>query len=189
MTMASTRNTQSGLSMLEVLVTIVLLSIGLLGLAGLQSRVQVAEIDAYQRSQSLILLQDMYDRIAANRGNAASYVTGSGSPVGAGMTCPTATATLVQRDLREWCLALQGAAETSGTTYVGAMVGGRGCIENIGTNEYMITVAWQGLRPLTAPPTSVACGANLYDGASGSSCTNDTCRRTVSTAIQIGVLQ
>ena len=50
---------------------------GLLGVAGLQSRMQVAEVEAYQRTQAIVLLQDMVDRINANRVNAASYATGS----------------------------------------------------------------------------------------------------------------
>jgi type IV pilus assembly protein PilV len=30
---------------------------------------------------------------------------------------------------------------------VGAMVGGRGCIDDIGGGEYLVTVAWQGQAP------------------------------------------
>jgi type IV pilus modification protein PilV len=70
---------QAGTSLIEVLVTIVILAIGLLGLAGLQSRLQVSEMESYQRAQALVLLNDMVGRIEANRTNAASYVTGAGS--------------------------------------------------------------------------------------------------------------
>ncbi|MHB1054222.1 MAG: type IV pilus modification protein PilV, partial [Thiobacillus sp.] len=66
---------QRGTSLLEVLVTILILAIGLLGLAGLQARLQVSEMESYQRSQALILLDDMASRIAANRPNALSYAT------------------------------------------------------------------------------------------------------------------
>ena len=67
--------------MLEVFITIVILTIGLLGLAGLQSRLQASEMEAYQRAQALILLNDMASRIATNRANAASYVTGADNPL------------------------------------------------------------------------------------------------------------
>ena len=60
---------QHGLTMLEVLITIIIVSLGLLGLAGLQARVQVAELEAYQRTQAIVLLQEMVDRINANRRN------------------------------------------------------------------------------------------------------------------------
>jgi type IV pilus assembly protein PilV len=179
---------QYGLSMIEVLVTIVILAIGLLGLAGLQSRLQVSEIESYQRAQALILLEDMAHRISANRNNAASYVTTAASPLGADMTCPTSTATRQDNDFIEWCNALQGAAETSSaSSSVGAMVGGRGCVEDIGGGQYMVTVAWQGLTPISAPPASVACGQNLYDSASGN-CIDDLCRRVVTTIVRVATL-
>jgi type IV pilus assembly protein PilV len=178
---------QNGTSMIEVLVTIIILAIGLLGLAGLQSRLQSSEMEAYQRAQALILLNDMASRIAANRTEAASYAAyDSSSPLGVGMTCPTATGTAQEFDVREWCEALQGAAESMGGSNVGAMVGGRGCIDDLGDDEYMVTVAWQGLNPVSAPPDSVACGEGEYDG--GTACVNDLCRRAVTTIVRMGNL-
>lgn len=176
---------QAGTSMLEVLITIVILAIGLLGLAGLQSRLQTSEMEGYQRAQAMILLEDMSNRMAANRSNAASYVTGTANPIGAGMTCPAADATLRDQDVRQWCTGLQGAAEKSGSTSVGTMIGGRGCIEALPDNEYMITVAWQGMGGISAPPASVACGAGQYDGGP---CTGDLCRRAVTTLVRIAPL-
>lgn len=191
---ASGSHRQRGVSLIEVLVTILILSIGLLGVAGLQSRLQMSEMEAYQRSQALILLSDMANRVAANRNAAASYAAAAGtsSPMGVGATCTTSTASRKDIDLGEWCNALQGAAEsiTSGgaTTRVGAMLGARGCVESLGSGEYMITVAWQGMGPISAPPTSVACGAGQYNGASGSSCVNDLCRRVVTTIVRVADL-
>ena len=177
---------QSGTTLLEVLVTLVILAIGLLGLAGLQARLQASEMEAYQRAQALILLNDMASRIATNRTNAASYVTGAGAPL-VGGSCPTSSVTRQQADASEWCLALEGAGETdSAGNNVGAMVGGRGCVEPLPGNEYLITVAWQGLSPLSAPPASVACGQGQYNGGGG--CINDQCRRTVTTVVRIGNL-
>lgn len=179
---------QRGTSMIEVLVTLVILAIGLLGLAGMQVRLQMSEMEGYQRAQAIILLEDMAHRFAVNRGAAADYVTGAASPLGGNTACPVAVATLQQRDAREWCGALQGAAEKSGSSNVGTMIGGRGCIENLNNNEYLITVAWQGLGAVSAPPASVACGQDLYDGGAGSSCTGDRCRRTVTTIVKIAPL-
>ena len=180
---------QHGTSMIEVLVTIVILTFGLLGLAGLQSRLHVSEIEAYQRAQALVLLEDMENRITTNRSNAASYVTGTDSPLGAEHTCSyTSSSTLQQKDVCQWSEALQGAGELSGNSKVGALIGGRGCVENLGNNEYLITVAWQGMSPASTPPSSVACGQNLYDGGSNSSCTDDRCRRVATTVVRIGTL-
>lgn len=181
---------QRGLTLIEVLVTILILSIGLLGMAGLQSRLQMSEMEAYQRAQALLLLNDMANRIATNRNFAASYVTGTSSPLGAGMTCPTTTANQQQIDAGEWCNALQGAGETeSGDgSRLGAMLGGRGCVESLGSGQYLVTVAWQGLTPISAPPGGVACGAGSYNGPTGSACVNDLCRRVVTTIVRVATL-
>ncbi|MFH1603933.1 MAG: prepilin-type N-terminal cleavage/methylation domain-containing protein, partial [Pseudomonadota bacterium] len=40
---------QRGTTMLEVLVTIVILAFGMLGLAGMQSKIFTAEMESYQR--------------------------------------------------------------------------------------------------------------------------------------------
>lgn len=177
---------QSGTSLIEVLVTIVILALGLLGLVGLQSRLQISEIEAYQRAQALILLNDMANRISANRGHADDYV--DASPLGSGMTCPTSTSTRSNADATEWCNALQGASELSSTnTRIGAMVGALGCVETTGTSgEYLITVAWQGMAPISAPPVTLTCGEGSYDGDGG--CTDDRCRRVVSTIVRLGNL-
>ena len=178
---------QRGTSMIEVLVTVVILTFGLLGLAGMQSRMQQSEMEAYQRAQALVLLEDMANRLAVNRdaAAAASYVTST--PLGTDFDCSIDGASTRQaRDACEWSDALQGAAETAGGNKIGAMVGARGCIESLpgGANQYMVTVAWQGRMPLTAP--AAACGQNLYD--SGDNCTGDRCRRTVTTIVRFGTL-
>jgi type IV pilus assembly protein PilV len=187
-----TRHSQSGqrgASMIEVLVTIVILAFGLLGLVGLQSKLQLSEMEAYQRAQALILLEDMANRIASNRNAAESYVTDVDAPLGVDHICTVNPATTrAVQDTCEWSQALQGAAEVTGTSKVGAMIGGRGCVESLGSGEYLVTVAWQGMGPISAPPASVACGLNNYNGPSGSVCVNDLCRRTLTTVVRIANL-
>jgi type IV pilus assembly protein PilV len=169
---------QRGTSLIEVLVTLVILSIGLLGLAGLQSRLQVSELEAYQRAQALILLDDMASRVAANRANAASYAT---DPI-TGLSAANCSSGFA--DAVEWCNALQGAAETTGGSNVGAMIGGRGCVIALPgglPGEFLVTVAWQGLTPIAAPPAAVTCGQGSY-GA------NDAYRRVVTTIVNTAPL-
>ena len=180
---------QRGLSLVEVLVTMVILAIGLLGLVGLQARLQILQSEAYQRAQALMLLKDMTGRIANNRNNAAAYATGAANPLGEGMTCPSNVSTRQNADLSEWCTLLQGASEeTTTSSRVGAMVGGRGCVESLGNGRFLVTVAWQGLAPISAsaPPVSVACGAGDYDG--GTVCVDDLCRRVVTSIVRIANL-
>lgn len=183
---APRRAAQNGSSLLEVLVTVIIIATGLLGLAGVLARLHVSEMEGYQRAQAVILLEDMVHRIDANRKAASAYVTTADSPLGAGMTCPSAVSTLQQRDASEWCAALQGAAEKTGTSTVGAMIGGRGCVEDLGNSEYLVTVAWQGLGAVSAPPDSVACGKDLYND--GATCAGGRCRRAVTSIVKIAPL-
>jgi type IV pilus assembly protein PilV len=179
---------QSGTSLVEVLVTVVIVAIGLLGLAGLQSRLQVSDVESYQRAQALLLLDDIAARISTNRTAVATYVTGSAAPLGFGMACPATNiaSTPAEIDAAQWCAALQGAAELNGGARAGAMIGARGCIEQLPNDDYLVTVAWQGMAPISAPPVSVACGAGAYDSAG--TCPNDLCRRVVTTVVRISSL-
>jgi type IV pilus assembly protein PilV len=135
-----------------------------------------------------MLLKDMAGRIANNRNDSVLYVTGADTPVGVGDDCPDPGVTRREADVAEWCAALQGAAESLGGSEVGAMVGGRGCVEDLGSGRFLVTVTWQGLAPISAPPAGVACAANEYDGGVGSVCTNDLCRRAVTTIVRIPTL-
>jgi len=179
---------QGGTTLIEVLVTIIILAFGLLGLAGLQSRLQLSDMEGYQRAQALVLLNDIASRISTNRSAADAYVTTADDPLGVGMACPTSTTSRQEIDATQWCSALQGAAEITGGSKAGAMLGARGCVESLPNKEYLITVAWQGLAPVSAPPESVACGKNLYNGAADSACTADRCRRVVTTIVRIANL-
>lgn len=180
---SANRSRTRGVTMIEVLITIVILTIGLLGVAGLQARMQLAEVESYHRSHAIVLLQDIVDRIAANRRNAMNYVTGG--PLGTGNTVQSCLGlTGVNLDLCQWNNALLGASETSsGGQQVGGMIGARGCISNVSATmprEFAVAVVWQGVTP-TVAPTSTACGQGLYG--------NEQTRRAMIARIKIGCLQ
>lgn len=163
---------QRGFSMIEVLVTIVILAIGLLGLAGLQARTMNMEMESYQRAQALVIINDMAARLeSAVAANGNAYVTDS--PLGTGDTQPadcSGMAAGVARDRCEWSNLLKGAAESTGGGNVGAMIGARGCITEAQAPDptngvcspgiYEISVVWQGMVETVAP--SIACGQGLY---------------------------
>ena len=189
--------TQRGALMIEVLVTIVILAIGLMGLMQMQARLQKSEMESYQRTQAVILLNDMASRLQTNRLEIASYETDGLSPAYLGVGGPadpcesTFADGLQPGDSGEWCRALQGAAESQGGN-VGAMIGGRGCVEFFSADHWLVTVVWQGLTPIAAPPVEVACGAGEYNLPAGSACAEagnaDMCRRYVTTLVRIADL-
>ncbi len=170
----------AGFSLIEVLVTIVILVVGLLGLAGLQGWATTSQMESYQRAQAVILLQDIQDRINANRANAAAYV---GNYAGSA-SCPAAGTTLASQDVNAWCNALQGAAESQSGVRVGAMIGAQGCITQITApatgvaSQYLIEVAWQGLNKTATPSSN--CGKGQYG--------DETRRRVISLPVNIANL-
>ena len=60
------KSNQHGFTLIEVLVTLVIMSVGLLGLAGMQLTSLKNTESAYQRSQAAQLAYDMLDRMRVN---------------------------------------------------------------------------------------------------------------------------
>lgn len=177
--MARKAGPQRGAALMEVLVSLLIISFGLLSLAGLQTRMNSAVLESFQRSQALTLLQDMAQRMQANQNQGPSYMT---TAAGTGDTALcTAPVTRAQIDLCEWSQALQGSAETQGSTLVGGMIGARGCVEQIQAANaatgicqpaiYRVTIAWQGFNSTVVP--AVNCGAGQYGS-------DDTLRKAIS---------
>jgi len=174
---------ERGATLIEVLVTIVILTFGLLGVAALQVRMQLAQTESYYRAHAVLLMQDIVDRVNANRNNALNYVTAGA--LGAGNAIQDCTGlTGAALDLCEWNNALLGTAEsTASGQQAGGMIGARGCISSVVTTmprEFLVAVTWQGLVP-TVAPASTTCGQGQYG--------NDQMRRALVAHVTIGCLQ
>lgn len=194
---AHKRGVSRGFSMIEVLVSLFVLLVGLLGAAGVMLQSQRAEFESYQRVQAMILLQDMVSRINANRYVAPCYAItdgitglpflGAASTVTPACTTAVAPAATTDRidtaveDMTEWSDLLLGKAEFSGSNNFGAMIGARGCISlDPATNVYTISIAWQGLGNTLAPSAGLPCAKDQFDEAAS--------RRVVSTTLEFGNL-
>ena len=176
--MSTTRSRVTGSAMIEVLVAILVTAFALLGLANLQGRAMVGEVEAYGRSQALVLAQDMVNRINANRKNAAAYVLGG--YIGGAAECPNPGGTaIVDQDLCEWKAALDGTSEISATAKnLGGATAAHGCIVATAPNSYLVTVVWQGSRKSSDAINPCAAGAYPADGT----------RRAVSLPLTIATL-
>lgn len=201
---------QQGTTLIEVLIAIVVLAIGLLGTAALQTRAQQAELESYQRSQALILAQDMLNRISSNRGAARCYDTMDGDEnyVGTGFTYDPAvdacsgwgtveTRARADADIQEWSDLLAGSAETLDGTRVGSMTGARGCVRYVGTDSagndvdwYLVSVAWQGQTSTQAPGNDIDGTPNVCAQTTGGNLTygDDTQRRVITLDLRLGKL-
>jgi type IV pilus assembly protein PilV len=87
-----------GFTLVEALVALVILSIGLLGVAGLQLTSLRANTSSTYRSQATFLAYDIADRMRANRQEAlaGSYISAFGAAL------PSSPATLAETDLVAW---------------------------------------------------------------------------------------
>jgi len=93
----SSRHSESGFTLLEVLIAMLVLSIGLLGLAGLQATGIRNNHSAYMQSQAISYGYDIIDQMRANRLSALSGTYN----IAIGDAAPTGT-TIAETDLREW---------------------------------------------------------------------------------------
>ncbi|WP_244505771.1 type IV pilus modification protein PilV [Nitrosomonas communis] len=120
---------QKGVTMIEVLVAIIVLSIGLLGLAGLQSAGLTYNQSASFRSTATMMTYSILDSIRANRNEAinGSYNIAIGISIPSGNTIP-------EQDLNNWLneLALR-------------LPAGAGAI-NVAGNVVTVIVQWDDSR-------------------------------------------
>ena len=187
---------QRGLTLIEVLVTLIILSVGLLGLAGLQANAKRSSHQAHQRTMATQLVDGMIERIRANPSAAADYHTGRSSPLGDGARgddAPTpdcsknstcSAAQLATYDLWSWEQAIDGATITGDiggvSTKEGGLIAPAGCIVfaadtgKTNTGQLSVILSWQGLSEIS---DAVQAGATVCGGGSANS--NTRRRQTV----------
>jgi len=125
------------MALVEVLVALVVMSVGLLGIAALQITSLRNNYASSLRTQATALADDIIDRMRANRsaavpsgGGASQYATLIGDPMQTGNT-------RAQLDLRSWRQALQTNLPGSGTTTADGQVA-----VDTGTRIATITIRW-----------------------------------------------
>lgn len=163
---------QSGFTLIEVLIAVVIFSVGLLSVASLQIVARKANYEAVQRTTASHLAQAMLERMRANRPALATYSSGGERQLGGGTiaapanTCrnratPCVAANLALADLWDWEQLLDGAFEVAGGASVGGLVSPRACIRgNGGTGAYTVAIAWRASTESEVAPAD-ACGAGL----------------------------
>lgn len=118
------RGRERGFTMLEVLISIVVIAFGMLGVAGLQAFALKNSQGASFRSVATVLANDLIDRMRANPQGASTNAYANGATMGTvakndnclNLTACNATS-LAQHDLFEWTTAV-AAALPNGAAYV-----------------------------------------------------------------------
>ena len=139
-----------GFTLVEVLVSLVILSIGLLGIAKLMMFTSHSNDSAYLRSQATGLAYQMLDNMRANSAQAAAgaYTTAVGTAAASpGFTCvaTAACANLALYDVYQWKLRLNANSGALPPLPVGALPNGAGSVAtalSAGQTTVTIVVQW-----------------------------------------------
>jgi type IV pilus assembly protein PilV len=125
----------AGFSLLEVLVSLLVLSIGLLGLAGLQVNAVAFNHSAYMRTQATNLAYEIADRMRANRQAALDDDYDGGFAV-MPPACGSAVAgaTVAEQDVSAWRIAMSC-----------TLPGGNGSVDLDG-DRLTVVVRWDEAR-------------------------------------------
>ncbi len=96
-----------GLTLIEVMIALIVLSIGILGLATLQTASLNFNNGASQRTQATVLAYDMADKMRANRpaAQAGAYDIAFEDPAPA-CAAPSTAGTVAEQDISAWRMAL-----------------------------------------------------------------------------------
>lgn len=132
-----TRSAMRGIGLIEVLVSVVVLSVGLLGVAAMQSLALRGGQGSLESSQAVMQATSIIEAMRANRANVAGYVYDG---LGGCGTIP-AGGTLAQNDLRAWVTSMK---QTIGSGAGDTTTCGR--VRALGGDRYGVTVQWNDER-------------------------------------------
>ena len=150
--MQSPKSRHRGFTLLEILIAVVVLSIGLLGVASLQALGQQSNHSAYLRSQATALAYDMLDRMRANNagvkaGNYDAIDTTAQTYSDPGCASSSCSPSLMaQYDEYDWQQELKTQLPSGNGTVAG---GGSGTL-------FTVTVMWDDDRNA---PKNLVCGS------------------------------
>lgn len=136
---------QSGVGLIEVLIAVLVLSIGFLGIAALQAMSLSTNNSAMARSMATISSYSILDAMRADMGGArAGSYNRTGTGVVKANACPAASGSLAQDQLHQWCAQLAASLGPSEST-----TGGVDC-STAGAGVYCtITITFDDSRSQT----------------------------------------
>ena len=135
---ASSAVAQRGVGLIEVLVAVLILSIGFLGMAALQAKSLSTNNSAMARSMATIASYSILDAMRADVSAAANGAYNTATPLKAS-ACPTVDDTLVNAQLNDWCNQLGATLGKADTT--------TGAISCLGTRgDCTITITFDDSR-------------------------------------------
>ncbi len=132
-------NIEAGIALIEVLVAVLVLAIGLLGMAAMQVQSSQMTNGAEQRTQAILLTADMMDRIRANRPDIADYDDIEVDPDATACAtdyAPDGSLSVSANDITEWS-----------NLVVCLLPEGSGTVDIDGAGEITVSVDWEKQDP------------------------------------------
>ena len=129
----SVRRGQNGVGLVELLISVLVLSVGLLGVAWVQTKALSTNSGAASRSMAVVASYNIMDAMRADLTLARS---GTYNSTVAANDCPSA-GTLAQSQIREWCGLLGDMLGASSTT-----TGTINCVAGPGASSCTITIQY-----------------------------------------------
>jgi len=117
---------QSGFTLVEVLVALVILAIGLLGVAGLQNRSLSGNQGALYRSQAVLFANDIIERMRVNR--VQSRVVPSPYTIALGAAAAGSVPDPAKADLDDWKAEIGNLPAGDGSVTVSNLVVAKGTV-------------------------------------------------------------
>lgn len=93
---------QGGFGMIEILVAVLVLAIGLLGMASLQVSSLGMTTGSWNRSQAVLLADDLIERARANREHISHYAVDAGDRPDCSRTYAVENKNVTAEDVTEW---------------------------------------------------------------------------------------
>jgi type IV pilus assembly protein PilV len=161
-----------GFTLIEVLISVFVFAVALLGLAALQITARKTAFESAQRSLAAAIAQDVLERMRLNTEALASYTAtlNANTTFSSSLDCSTPTG-LAACDRRDFQRSLVGATETTGggANTVGGLAAPTLCVISSnagGSGQYTVTIVWRGRDQSLPEPgsdnASDTCGSGQY---------------------------
>jgi len=146
---------RNGFSLIEVMVSLVILVIGLIGIFNLHIISKQGSFESFQQTQASYYANDIINRMRINSSQLATYNgTYTGSTIASAKSCDVAVGANVictnietrNWDLFQWERAFLGTSEkSSDNTNVGGLDSPTACI-SVNAPNVTVVITWKGIR-------------------------------------------
>ncbi|MBB1269241.1 type IV pilus modification protein PilV [Shewanella sp. SR44-3] len=148
-------NSAKGFSLIEVLVSLVILLIGLIGIFNLHIVAKQGSFESFQQTQATYYIHTIISRMRLNNSELSNYAgTYTGSSVSSAKSCDVAigvvdlctTAETRAWDLYQWVRSFEGVNEKSASgVNIGGLDSVTACIRVDGVSV-LVVISWRGVR-------------------------------------------